>query len=771
VSILSRLREQVAVREPERADSGDGEQPPADRPAAWRRWLPLATAVAVAAAVLLASGTSPLDILRYAAYATLAVVLPGTLVFRALRRHPHTLVEDLAFGAAIGLVLELAGWALLSALDLRGVMWLWPALVYVPFLAVPQLRRHWWVRAYPARPSQAWSWTVAGAVSAFSLYLYGVFFSPNPILPDREDSTQFLDLPYQLSLAAEAKRNFPLDLPQVAGEPLHYHWFAFVHVAMGSLVGGIDLPVLTMRLMVLAVCALTTVLLAVVAWRVTGWALAGAVAAVLFAVIGEFDFVAAPWPPFGTQVTFVIWPSLSMTYSWALLVALIGAIADRIPRADGDSRIPAFGPGAWVMVALLALASSAAKASSLPVALGGLALAGAAVLVLRRRISWPIVALGAVVAAAQLFALAAVFAFKRYGLTTSPFANISGYWYGAGKNSLTQFLIIVAVFAAFLLRLQLRAAGILPLVWFRRGRLTPVQWFLLGGAVAGPAFFLLFTGYAATWFTRAGFPFSLVLSGWGYAMVVDRANLSRRGRALLAAFGAAFALVLTAIAWRWAPSSYPVRSSYGALLPTLLLAATLAAVAVVAGVAWRLAQRRWPALRGRGGAVLLTGVLLAGAPGLALDVRMSWGVPGGPYEEKVPVSAAQVEAARWVRDHSDPTDIVATNHHCTMPVYECDNYRTFWLSAYSERAVLVEGWSFAPRLQPNIWAPFWDQALLDLNERAFYEPTQAVLEELAREHGVRYLVAVRAVRPESPDLAALATLVYDNEKVAVYEIR
>ena len=39
---------------------------------------------------------------------------------------------------------------------------------------------------------------------------------------------------------------------------------------------------------------------------------------------------------------------------------------------------------------------------------------------------------------------------------------------------------------AFLVNLELRAAGIVPLAWIRRGRLDAAQWFLLGGAVAGP---------------------------------------------------------------------------------------------------------------------------------------------------------------------------------------------------------------------------------------------------------------------------------------------
>lgn len=50
------------------------------------RWLPLAFAVTVVAVTLIAADTPPADLARFAAYAVLAVVLPGTLVFRALRR-------------------------------------------------------------------------------------------------------------------------------------------------------------------------------------------------------------------------------------------------------------------------------------------------------------------------------------------------------------------------------------------------------------------------------------------------------------------------------------------------------------------------------------------------------------------------------------------------------------------------------------------------------------------------------------------------------------
>ncbi len=309
-----------------------------------KRWMPFAVATAFAAVILIRAGTAPGDLLRYAAYAALAVVVPGTLVYRALRRAPHTLVEDLAMGAAVGLALEVGAWAAFSALDLRSWLWAWPVAVVAPFAAVPRLRRHWWVRDYAATPTLAWSWAVAGVVGFFTAYLAMVFLDRNPILPTSEATRQYIDLPYQLSLAGEAKHNFPVDLPQVAGEPLYYHWFAHAHMAATSLIGGIDLPVVALRLAIPALSALAILLTAVVGWRISGRPLVGAVAAALFFVVGEFNFTDPVTLPFGTQVTFVVWHGMSMIYSWVLLLALIACLGG---DHCGSGRAP--GPP-WVAV-------------------------------------------------------------------------------------------------------------------------------------------------------------------------------------------------------------------------------------------------------------------------------------------------------------------------------------------------------------------------------------------------------------------------------------
>ena len=89
-----------------------------------QRWLPLLAALAAVVAILLHAGTPVLEIARYFAYAV-GVVVPGTLVYRTLRGPVFTLVEDIAMGAAVGLVLELVAWAVLSVLDIRSFAWLW----------------------------------------------------------------------------------------------------------------------------------------------------------------------------------------------------------------------------------------------------------------------------------------------------------------------------------------------------------------------------------------------------------------------------------------------------------------------------------------------------------------------------------------------------------------------------------------------------------------------------------------------------------------------
>jgi hypothetical protein len=738
------------------------------------RWLPLVSALVVVIGILLAADTSPLDLARYAAYAVLAVALPGTLVYRALRRTPHTLVEDVAMGVTVGLVLEIAGWAAFSAVGLQGWLWLWPLAVVGPFVAVPALRRHFVVRGYAPTPL-GWSWAVAGAVVFFTWYLSAVFLERNPILPTSEQTQQYLDLAYPLSVAGDAKHNFPPDYPQVAGDPLYYHWFAQAHMAVTSLIGHIDLPVVAMRLAIPALCALAIVLTAVVGWRVSGRPYVGAGAAVLFFVIGEVNFTHPVTAPFGTQATFVVWHGMTMIYSWVLVIALIAVLAEIAGRTE-ESRVPPLGrAGAFGLAAILLVASAGAKASTLPVVLVALGFTAVILTIARRAIPWSVVAALGIAIVAQLFTVAVLFRFQTYGVSLKPLTDVAKYWTApADRTGGAQPAAVLLVSVAFLVNMQLRTAGIVALVWLRRARLDPAQVLLLGGALGGPLIYLVLdqTRGGQQYFTRVGFAFGVILSAWGYAMVLDRARPTARTKLALGAGAAVFAGTLILIQLRLARPAPPSTEAYGPLLPLLRWSSVFALLALAVVAVWPLLARAWPRLAGRGAVIALTGVLVFGAPGLIMDMHKSvQAANGGPYFNIV-LPRTRVEAARWVRDHSRPDDILATNMHCLQWAWAWCDPASMWLAAYSERQVLVEGWDFSPRMMlPGVERPFWEPERLALNDAAFTDPDAATLRELRERYRVRYLVVDRSVAPESPTLASLADLRFENERVAVYELR
>ena len=450
-----------------------------------------------------------------------------------------------------------------------------------------------------------------------------------------------------------------------------------------------------------------------------------------------------------------------------------GAVGDRLGAAGGTLRVPPIGPGAYVVASLLALAGSAAKASTLPVALVGLAVAGLVELTAKRRIPWTTVALTAIVVAAQLFALAVVFRFQTYGTHFSLFGNVTGLMRASHPGpAWTHPLMLAGVVLAWAVTTQLKMAGVVPLLRLERRRPDAVRWFVLGGAFAGPAAFLVFGGFSATYFVSAGAVFGVIASAWGYALVVERVGLPAWARAALAAGALVFAVIFTAVTAWFAPDlrAHPLSAT---VYPILI---TFGILVAIAAVGW-LAVRRW--LRGRYAVVVLTGCLVAGAPAFVLDAKQFTRY-GDRTIHGVPMPHTWVEAARWVRAHSDPGDVLATNAHCGSAVPADVNgwcpadhgAQAFWLSGYSERSVLVEGWAFAPRVaRHQTTSPFWDVDLLRLNDDTVYAPTADTVATMRDRHHVRYVVVDRRVRPESPRLADFATLRFSNARTAVYELR
>ena len=116
-------------------------------------------------------------------------------------------------------------------------------------------------------------------------------------------------------------------------------------------------------------------------------------------------------------------------------------------------------------------------------------------------------------------------------------------------------------------------------------------------------------------------------------------------------------------------------------------------------------------------------------------------------------------------------------------------WRNFWVSGYTERRVLVEGWAYvAPEAvgipsteenNANGGPPvFWDQPRLRLNDEVFTRPTRANVRELQRRYGVDWLFVDRAgqggagpaVRPDLKGLSQVAELEFRTRRYLVYQL-
>jgi len=168
-------------------------------------------------------------------------------------------------------------------------------------------------------------------------------------------------------------------------------------------------------------------------------------------------------------------------------------------------------------------------------------------------------------------------------------------------------------------------------------------------------------------------------------------------------------------------------------------------------------------------------LLVAGIAVVANTATMT--IPKEPIPPgALAVSRSQIGAARWIRDHSSVNDLVMTNRHCTTPVAPrgCDS-RRFVVAAFSERQVLLEGWTGTPEastLAPlgawSIYVNYWKPALLALNDGFIAKPDAAEAAKLGA-LGVRW-VFVDFTRPHAGTLEPFAHLRLHTQGADVYEL-
>jgi hypothetical protein len=580
----------------------------------WSRWAPVSVTTAGMVGLLLITHTPPLDIARYAAYIAWGVLLPGIMLYRVLRRVPHSLVDDCAMGAAVGLAAEIIAYVALSLFGAQGWLIGWPLLVIVPIVATPGLRRRLQGSEGYRRVPLLWSWAIAGIVLYYETYTAFVALRPYPQVPKGARTSYYLqDLQYLLSLVGEYKNRFPGHVPQLADEPLNYHWFSFAHEATASIISGVDTPIAFLRLGQPAIAACAIVLLAVAGWRLSGRPWVGALAAALTFAVGEVVVGTRSLSLFGSSTT-AVWTSYSTIYAWVFTFALLIVVADRI--ASRGDRIAEIGTAAWPLVAVFGIAAAGAKASALPPVIVGIGFAALADLVARRRIAGRLLATGALLVLGYGFVTAVIFRFESHGLSWRPwyaFVEVTDANRGTGlAHYWTAFSIAGVCYVCYQFG---RLIGVPVLaVLARRGGPSwgTVEWFLLGGivAAAGGTLLLNHPSTSQLYFLRSGWGLGAILSAMGYAALVERRRVPARTVAIMVGGCSLVAWVAVGVIWYRAvyhpgsSSAYfpgpasrlvmPVvrRFHLESVVPVISAVGALAAVAALAAIAWFAVRRR-----------------------------------------------------------------------------------------------------------------------------------------------------------------------------------
>jgi hypothetical protein len=474
---------------------------------------------------------------------------------------------------------------------------------------------------------------------------------------------------------------------------------------------------------------------------------------------------------------------------------------------------------AWILFAALLPLATASKSSALPILFGGICLATAASWVIHRRP--PRMLLAAVVAALATLAvtrptlaggeagasvqLGAWYTFKPdFGwLTTEKYVPGApggllpqAWWHMPWGTRMALFVLILTMMVSQLGRI----AGFAALL-HRKTRGDVAAWLLAGMGFAGWAGVLLVNHVSngEGYFLYSAIPAMSALTAWLLAVAVPAR------RRVLVVFGGVAAGWITG-AWLERAGPGGDRLGHGGISNSnpggggrpvwaahwrydlLVPMAALVGVVAVGALVWWLARVRWrAALAGAGVAVLV-----AGAVGLAADTtvrglqgsvrELSAGrLPTGGTQGRFWVTKAEMRAAQWLARNAPTKDIVATNVHCegvkTPALQPCIN-RSFWVSAMTEHAVVIEGWAYQPGTMgrhgegglPSYLLPPADPERLQVNDAAFFQPTPERLAELKSKYHVKWLYADSRASGVSPALASLAVERYRAGTVVVYEL-
>ncbi len=740
---------------------------------------PAAAVIAGLLALEIGWGANAGSALLFALYELAFVVLPGWLVYRLLSSRPGAAIRQLALGWALGTALEVFAFMATAALDARILFSFYPLVVVA--VAAPMLARR---RRRPTAPGgeplgRRAAWTLAAVCLAAMALVALSFFTVLP-LPGGGTRAYFRDYTFHLGLAAEALHHWPIQDPNVIGEPFPYHYFAHIHMAAATQITGIDLPLVYFRLFPLPVVVLSVLLFVTAGRAFSRSAWVGLAAAGLTFFVADLQLqTTASFPPFFGVFIRLSSLSPSALFGLPVFLALVIVVGEAVASRERLS------PGDWAVVAILAAAATNSKVVILPLLLGALGLFAAGRALAAR--SWPRreIGAGAILLVALLITYMSQYRGHSSGLGASAFgttgempAVVSLKQYFGSLLSLSTGSALLVGAGAVVGLAGLMGPQLAGLAWTarlrRRYAIAPAAWWLaavLAAAILivlfadssnGAQLYFLIYGLAAGWLLAA--------DGLRRAWRARPSEFSG-GWGRPAALGIGWAVALVAV--MRAPLDLDLFAGSQSQAQTYLfwyvgLALTLAALALAA-------RRVCPARAGWSmGAFLTVALLVVGVIGTVSNIVVP-ALQGRPAPQEAMASQSTLTPGRlaaldWIRDHTPTGAVLAVNNSDPF---------NFQYAAFAERRVFLEGWGYsrqalddnAPTFLPNGPSTVFPDRYA-LNARAFAGDTGA-LSKLANDYGVRYLVVDSSggVAVDAAALARAARPVYHSPEVTIYKIR
>jgi hypothetical protein len=760
-------------------------------------WAPVIVTALFTIALLLHYDVGIVDVGMYAVYFGLGISLPGVLAWRLLLAHLHTAepdvegddwdgdeddddkpgptwFEDLSLGTIFGFGLQLPFYLLGVAVGVPLLVVILPVVaIGVSFTALG--RRTW------ALPTGSVDLRAAWAMSVTMIYglawLGRMVFSRRPLdLPPNHPPS--IDETFHQALVSELANRFPPRIPFLIDTPLDYHWFVHAQIATADHSTGLDSITMLREVMPSVSLILSVAGLGAVALRLTRRPLATAVAPALL-VAGVYQLMGPHYDSWQFLEPFMsrrfVW-SPSQSYGVVMSMPALMLILEVLRPGRKAHRLT------WVALVLALFALSGAKATFMPIFLCGAIALFVLTLVFARRFDRTVAVLIGLLIVVNAFAQYVLFGGQTGGLKLDPFQTVRAAVATDNLNKTT--LSVTAMTLVMLTAWLLSGVGAYGLMRADRWRDPRAVWLAFCVPTGIGVGLLLFrTGFAQLWFQRTVAEMVALLSAWGLCYLLPSVN--RRQAVLYGGAAAASGLVVFAIAsysedHRAAAIDPTVRN----LLATVALPLLVIAVFVVIGRVRSRDQVSGISTGTSWTASALCVCILLGFGGMNVwsfvyDV-VSGQKMGTPHYSAL-FAPGGTQAAEVLRDKSGVDDIVATNVHCAQPDQKpCDN-RNFWVAAWSERQLVIEGWGYTAATNENYVAghanstiPAPDPAQLKLNDAAFTDPSEETIGALVDRYDVSWLFVSKEYPADIEGLKALdgtvLTQVYENSHYLVFSI-